>query len=88
MEWGEIRSKVLERIKPEPDEESEIKALREVVCRRLSVHLKENGVEASVETHGSVVHETWLRGEHDLDIFIVLPPTLGRENLPKVLDAC
>jgi tRNA nucleotidyltransferase (CCA-adding enzyme) len=86
MEWGELRSKVLERIKPEPDEEAEVKALREVVCRRLSVHLKENGVEASVETHGSVVHGTWLRGEHDLDIFIVLPPSWGRENLPKVLD--
>ena len=86
MEWGELRSKVLERIKPEPDEEAEIRALREIVCRRLSVHLKENGVEASVETQGSVVHGTWLRGEHDLDIFIVLTPSFGRENLPKVLD--
>jgi tRNA nucleotidyltransferase (CCA-adding enzyme) len=86
MEWGELRSKVLERIKPEPDEEAEVRALREVVCRRLSVHLKESGVEGSVETHGSVVHGTWLRGEHDLDIFIVLPPSWGRENLPKVLD--
>ena len=86
IEWGELRSKVLERIKPEPDEEAEVRALREVVCRRLSVHLKENGVEASVEAQGSVVHGTWLRGEHDLDIFIVLPPSFGRENLPKVLN--
>jgi tRNA nucleotidyltransferase (CCA-adding enzyme) len=87
MEWRELRGRVLEKVKPEPDEVAEVRALLDVVCRRLSVHLKESGVEASVAAQGSVVHDTWLRGEHDIDVFIVLPTSFGRENLGNVLEA-
>ena len=86
MEWDKLKPAILERIKPDPDESNEVKVLVEVLIRRLSLHLREKDIEASVEVHGSVIHDTWLKGDHDLDIFVVLPPTKSIEYLKVVLD--
>ena len=56
----------------------------DVLTARLSGYLRGLGVEASVEAHGSVAHDTWLLGDHDLDVFIVLPSG-KREDLLRVL---
>jgi tRNA nucleotidyltransferase (CCA-adding enzyme) len=83
-DWAELRGRVLGRIKPGPDAVAEVKMFTDVLTARLSGYLRGLGVEASVEAHGSVAHDTWLLGDHDLDVFIVLPSG-KREDLLRVL---
>jgi tRNA nucleotidyltransferase (CCA-adding enzyme) len=57
------------------------------VVEDLGVGLAEAGVRAVVEVHGSVARGTWIAGDRDFDVFIVLDEGYGRRDLPAVLDA-
>ncbi len=56
------------------------------VVEELGVGLAEAGVRAVAEVHGSVARGTWLAGDRDFDVFIVLDEGYGRRDLPAVLD--
>jgi len=77
---------MLERITPG---EAEIKAVEEF-CERtegeLTARLQEAGLEAVAEVHGSAARGTWLKGERDIDVFIVLNSGYDRAVLPRGLD--
>ena len=70
-----IRATVLAKIKPTPEERDELAEL----ARKIDGYITEEGVPC--EMVGSAARKTWISGEHDLDMFIMLPTTLSREEL-------
>ena len=87
VEWTELKPKVLEQVKPTEEEELNVQAAAERLRKDLNGLLEAEGIEAKAELHGSVAHGTWVRGDEDLDLFIVLSPRYSREDLHMVLDA-
>jgi tRNA nucleotidyltransferase (CCA-adding enzyme) len=85
LEWVELREKVLSRIKPGTAEEKAISGFADETMMRVNALLQEAGLEAEAELHGSVAHGTWVSGDTDLDIFIVMSPKYSRGDLEKIL---
>jgi tRNA nucleotidyltransferase (CCA-adding enzyme) len=86
VDWSKLRSRVLVRVKPGAEEERRVKGFAQGLLGRVNGLLQEAGFDASAELHGSVAHGTWVSGEQDLDIFVVLSPKYGRGDLEKILD--
>jgi len=86
LRWSALRERVLARVKPGADEEKRIRGFAEATLRKVNALLTESRLDATAELHGSVAHGTWVSGETDLDIFIVLSPRYGRGDLGRVLD--
>ena len=85
--WSEIRKSVLERIKPSRAEEITLKEVGDQVVERINSILKKARIRGVAEIHGSVPHGTWITGQMDLDIFVVLNTYRERGQLSEVLDA-
>ena len=84
--WGELREEILGRITPGDAERRSLEGFCARTERELTACLRKAGLEAVAEVHGSAGRGTWLSGERDIDVFIVLDPGYGRAVLPRVLD--
>ena len=77
-----LEERILDRIKPSPDE---IKKLEEVASELLAnvskaaIALGISGITPKLV--GSAARNTWISGTHDLDIFISFPADTTREDL-------
>ena len=82
-----ICEEVLRRVTP--SEEEKMKTLRfvESLTDRLDAELKKLGLEAEIRVEGSIAKDTWLAGEKDIDLFILVPKEYGRNAFSKVLEA-
>jgi tRNA nucleotidyltransferase (CCA-adding enzyme) len=67
---------VLRRIRPTPEERAYIRTIGE----RLIEAVERSGVAKAMMV-GSVARDTFVRGDRDLDIFILFDPSLPREEL-------
>lgn len=85
--WPEIRKSVLERIKPSRAEEITLKEVGGQVVEKINSIINKAGIMGVAEVHGSVPHDTWIMGQMDLDIFVVLDTYRDRGQLSEVLDA-
>lgn len=74
----EIEKKVLEKIRPTPEQ---YRLRDEVVSRVKEVGyevMRERGLTpATIELQGSAAKDTWLKGSSDFDIFFIFPPKVG-----------
>ncbi len=86
MSWGELRERILNRIRPTGEEERLVEEFCRRVSGELSERLREAGFKAVAEVHGSVAKGTWLSGERDVDIFILLDSGYDRGVIPQVLE--
>ncbi len=84
--WDGLRTRILELTTPGEEEVRAVEDFCERTERGLTARLRQAGFEAVTEVHGSAARGTWLKGERDIDIFIILDPEQGREALPRVLD--
>ena len=85
--WTEVRERVLQRIKPSQAEEVTLYSVGEQIVNQIDDILRANGIDGKAELHGSVTHGTWIKGQMDLDVFIVLDEYKERKQLSEVLDA-
>jgi len=69
---------VLNRIRPTRRERDQICG----VARHLLDAISASG-EAQGMVVGSIARDTWIRGEHDIDIFLLFHPSLSREELKQ-----
>lgn len=77
-----IKKQVLDRIRPGPDERRRLEEMRSLLIeyvRDAALHLGETDVMPLAV--GSAARSTWLRGNHDIDIFISFPETLSKEEM-------
>lgn len=82
----EICEEVLRRVTPGERERAETLGLSNFLVESLRMELSREGIIAEVQVEGSIAKDTWLAGEKDIDIFILLPPEYGRDSLKKVLE--
>lgn len=83
----EICSRVLNLIKPCEDERIRTLNFVKELVEKLNAELRRAGIEAEAEVQGSIAKDTWLAGEKDIDIFIMLPKTYTRDDLWRLLEA-
>ncbi|KQC04625.1 MAG: CCA-adding protein [Methanoculleus sp. SDB] len=69
---------VLERIKPLQEEYDHIRSVADALIAAVNDSGSARGMVV-----GSVARDTWVRGDRDLDIFMLFPPSLSREELEK-----
>ncbi|RLI34257.1 CCA tRNA nucleotidyltransferase [Candidatus Bathyarchaeota archaeon] len=81
-----ICSEVLRRTRP--GREERLKTLRfvESLVDRLRSRLQAAGLEVDVKVQGSVAKDTWLAGEKDIDVFMMVPKVYGRAGFKRVLE--
>lgn len=79
-----LEAEVLAQLTPSPAEE---KAVQEAVAeleRRCDARLAELGLSGRARVQGSIAKGTWLRGSADLDLFLLLDPSVPAERLESV----
>ena len=79
-----IRKKVLNKTVPKLEERNRVLKIAEKIKNTVIAEVKEAGLEAEVRIGGSVAKDTWLSGEADIDLFMLVPPSLSRENLEGI----
>jgi tRNA nucleotidyltransferase (CCA-adding enzyme) len=84
--WTEIRKKVLLDLTPSEAEKNTILSVADEIIEAIDKILRNNGINGKAELHGSVPHDTWIKGQMDLDIFIVLDQYKDRSQLREVLN--
>ncbi len=82
MNVDEIKRTVLRREKPlKEDYERAEEVFRLMKERGLRI-LREQGIEdADIMLVGSIAKDTWLRDDKDMDIFVLFPPSIKKEDL-------
>jgi tRNA nucleotidyltransferase (CCA-adding enzyme) len=85
--WETIKQKTMKALRPTEEDQTQIMDFAEETINQLNKILKNKGIDAVAELHGSVAHGTWIRGQQDLDIFIVIDHFESREQLMQVLEA-
>jgi tRNA nucleotidyltransferase (CCA-adding enzyme) len=71
-----LETSVLARIRPQADERVHILNVAGMLIDAVNQSGKATGMIV-----GSVARDTWIRGDRDLDIFMLFPPDLPREEL-------
>ncbi len=79
----EILLQVKDKIAPTLAERNLIARLSGQLKDELESILASNRIQAEVSIQGSVAHDTWLQGEHDLDIFARFPENTDRREWTK-----
>lgn len=83
-EREEVLDTVLEGVSPSDDERAELREAYEAVRGRALDALDEEGVEGDVTLVGSAARDTWLSGDRDIDVFLLLPSELDRDEFESV----
>lgn len=78
-----ILSGVLKQVKPTPTERKRLERAAAELIQRTNAACVKLGVDAKGMLVGSAARDTWLRTERDIDIFILLPEGLSREELER-----
>ena len=86
-DWDTLKKEVLEGLKPTMDEETQLMVFADETVKKVNKILMNSGIEGVAELHGSIAHGTWISGQQDLDIFIVLDRYDNRGQLQDALDS-
>jgi tRNA nucleotidyltransferase (CCA-adding enzyme) len=86
VNWESLRKQVLEKIKPSSRERTQLDRFSDKMLSDLNKVLIDEGINGVAELNGSVAHDTWISGEEDLDIFIVIDRSYERYDLLSILD--
>jgi len=78
MSIDDILADALRLVKPDRLEEARVKTLSSIVLGKVRGILASEGVDAEAEILGSVAKGTWLKGDYDIDVFILYPPHIDR----------
>ncbi|UCH38428.1 MAG: CCA tRNA nucleotidyltransferase [Candidatus Bathyarchaeota archaeon] len=84
-ELHDLQKTVLQAITPRQNERKATLNFVRKLERDLAAQLHSSGIEAEVGVQGSIAKDTWLAGETDVDLFILLPPTRTKTDLIDVL---
>jgi tRNA nucleotidyltransferase (CCA-adding enzyme) len=80
---NQICAAILSRIKPSEAEKVRLASLAERIIARINIIAEQEGISARAQLVGSSARGTWISGEHDLDIFVMFPPSLERVELEE-----
>ena len=81
-EHNEVELEVLRSIVPTREDKELLNAVSEKARSLISKFLEEVSIDAFITIEGSYAKDTWLRGDVDLDLFILLP----RDNCLNIIE--
>ncbi len=85
MTIGHIEKKILEIIKPTPEDYKEAETIYKTTKNKIISILKKERIEAKIELEGSIAKDTWLRTDPEMDIFIIFPRNTSKHVLEKMV---
>ncbi|MGC9443678.1 MAG: CCA tRNA nucleotidyltransferase [Candidatus Methanospirareceae archaeon] len=71
---------VLARIRPTAEGRRRVKSVIERIIAQVAEQAQELGIEAKAISVGSTARNTWIRGEADIDIFLMFPVELTEDE--------
>lgn len=71
-------------VTPSREEVVKVHNVAKKMVKRCEDAIKETSAKARVILGGSYAHGTWLPGKGDVDIFLALDKSIGKEGLPKI----
>ena len=77
---------VLRKVRPSKREREEVLSFSGSLANELAKKLRSKKIVAEVMVEGSVAKDTWLAGERDVDLFMLLSTKYSKEDFPRVLD--
>lgn len=80
----DVLSQVLVKITPSKEEANQIYRLADLLKKDLSNVTENEGMRAEIVLGGSVAKDTWIQGEADIDLFMMIPPTFNREAIEGI----
>ncbi|MFP4175492.1 MAG: CCA tRNA nucleotidyltransferase [Halobacteriales archaeon] len=83
-EADDVLETVLNEVSPSDDERLTLRRAYEAVRERALDALGKAGVDGDVTLVGSAARDTWLAGDRDIDVFLLLPPELDRDEFEEV----
>ncbi len=81
-----VCEKALRKAIPSIEERRETIWFSQNLAKKLESELKEADLEAKVQVEGSIAKDTWLAGEKDIDLFVLVAKAYGRDAFAKVLE--
>ena len=82
----QICEEALRRATPSDKERRETLQFSKKLAESLEEELERAGFDTEVQIEGSIAKDTWLAGEKDIDLFILVTKTRGREGFKQVLE--
>ncbi|MDD1725444.1 MAG: CCA tRNA nucleotidyltransferase [Euryarchaeota archaeon] len=82
-EFTRIQMEVLKRIRPSRDERNRLHRVTQQVISAAQSAINARGLKATAKVIGSAARDTWISGEHDIDIFIGFDCGTSREDLER-----
>jgi len=82
-EFTRVQMEVLKRIRPSRDERDRLHRVTQQVISAAQSAINARSLTATVKVIGSAARDTWISGEHDIDIFIGFGVTTSREDLER-----
>lgn len=79
-----VLDEVLERVTPDTNERKLLEEAYNAVRSRARHALQQRDIDPSVELVGSAARDTWLSGDRDIDVFLLLPKSLDREEFRDI----
>ncbi|MFC1803097.1 CCA tRNA nucleotidyltransferase [Thermoproteota archaeon] len=84
--WEQLKQTLIDELNPTEIEESQLLAFANNTIKEINKVLMDEGIEAVAELQGSVAHGTWIKGQQDLDIFIIIEQYENRGQLLEILN--
>ena len=82
-ELKRIGEAVIERIRPDKEERGRVKAVTDLIIKKIDEKASDMGFDAHAISVGSTARNTWLSGETDIDVFIMFPEDMSEEDLKE-----
>jgi tRNA nucleotidyltransferase (CCA-adding enzyme) len=82
-QFTRVQIEVLKRIRPSRDERDRLHRVTQQVISAAQSAINARSLTATVTVIGSAARDTWISGEHDIDIFIGFDVTTSREDLER-----
>ncbi|TES83571.1 MAG: CCA tRNA nucleotidyltransferase [Hadesarchaea archaeon] len=79
----EILKSVLKEVKPTPADRKRLNRVAAELIKRTNAACAKLDIDAKAMLVGSAARDTWLRSERDIDVFILFPEELPREELER-----
>ncbi|MFA5943241.1 MAG: CCA tRNA nucleotidyltransferase [Candidatus Thermoplasmatota archaeon] len=91
-----LEREILGEVTPSDDEQAALDSIVRDLVARCDAELAAAGLPGKAGVQGSVAKGTWLRGGTDIDLFLLLDPSVPQDRLeavalqvgPKVLEEC
>ena len=79
----DIERKILGLVAPSPDDRRELENIIQELMELVRQEIKKRKLPVSIELVGSTAKDTYLKNSLDIDLFLLLPTTISKEDIAQ-----